>query len=347
MSFSSRVFISGISVLPFLARLEDRLSRERALEAVVKRDPAGAPRVLSEWLFKEEDGRTLDVIDRRLSEFDPTLREQTIDRLLKNPRQGPRAFLWFAQRAVDDEAFRLRLSPSVLGRMLDAITWEEVGAGRTKLREMFDRTGLAAAWLVKQATSEEAGAFLEVLGRHHDLEPHRVRALLSAAEMRFPELRKKNEEIFFASPEAIELRRQELEQILKVEIPENTKGIAAAAAEGDLSENFEYNARRERQQLLSARAGKLQEDLARARSLDPATVDPSEVRPGTRIVLKTAVAFRSVTLLGPWDSRPEDGIYSYLADLGQSLLGRKAGEEADFLGQRVTIESIEVWREKD
>ena len=69
--------------------------------------------------------------------------------------------------------------------------------------------------------------------------------------------------------EAIERKRQELDHILKVEIPENTKGIALAAAEGDLSENFEYKARRDKQQLLSARAGKLQEELGKARALDP------------------------------------------------------------------------------
>ena len=66
----------------------------------------------------------------------------------------------------------------------------------------------------------------------------------------------------------------------------NTKGIALAAAEGDLSENFEYKARRDKQQLLSARAGKLQEELGKARALDPATIDTSEVRPGARVTLE-------------------------------------------------------------
>lgn len=331
--------------LAFLARLEDRLARERALEAFGRRDPAGLPRVLADWFFKEEDGRTLDVLDRRLAEIDPALRDQTIDRLLKNPRQGPRAFLWFALRAESDESLRLRLSPSVVGRMLDAISWEELGAGRAKLRDLFDRTGLVAAWLVKQATADEAASFLEVLQRHHELEPHRVRALQAAAEMRFPEFRRKREEdIFFVTPESIEERRRELEHITEVEIPENTKGIAAAAAEGDLSENFEYKARRDRQQLLSARAGKLQEDLARARALDPATVDASEIRPGTRVLFETLKGPRTITLLGPWDSRPEDGVYSYLADFGLSLLGRKLGDEVNLLGQQAVVMSIEVWR---
>jgi transcription elongation GreA/GreB family factor len=329
--------------LPLLASLSDRLARERLLELFVAKRPADAPRVLSEWLFKEEDVRTIEAIDKRLVELDPAMRDWTLERLLKSPRQGPRAFLWYAQRAQTDETFRSRMNVQTFGRLLDAITWDELGAGRTKVREMFDRTGLAAVWLMKQANADEARGFIEALARHHELEHHRRDALVAAAEMRFPELRKAEEETFLVTPEAIEAKRQELERIVKVEIPENTKGIALAAAEGDLSENFEYKARRDKQQLLSARAGKLQTDLGLARALDPKSVDASEVRPGARVTLRGAVE-RTVVLLGPWDSNPDAGIYSYLSEAAKALLGKRPGEEADFLGERVTVTAIEPWR---
>ena len=119
-----------------------------------------------------------------------------------------------------------------------------------------------------------------------------------------------------------------------MEIPENTKGITLAAAEGDLTENFEYKARREKQQLLSARAGKIQEELGKARAIDASTLDTSEVRPGTRVTLESGTGeTKSVTLLGPWDSKPEEGIYSYLSDLGKALLGKTVGEKANVLGE--------------
>ncbi len=165
--------------------------------------------------------------------------------------------------------------------------------------------------------------------------------------MRFPELRKvgeHDEEPFFVTPEAVEAKRHELEHLLKVEIPENTKGISLAAAEGDLSENFEYKARRDKQQLLSARAGRLQVSLSLALPLDPSTVDASEVRPGTRITLAAPGGEKVVTLLGPWDSKPEDGIYSYLSDLGKALLGKKPGESVQLLGKAAVISRIEPWR---
>jgi transcription elongation GreA/GreB family factor len=329
--------------LALFARLSDRTIRERAIEILVREKPVEAPAVLADWMFKEEDARTIELIDRKLAETDAVTREKTLDRLLKNPRSGPRAFVWFAQRSATDDSFRARLNPNVLGRLLDAISWEELGGLRTKVREMFDRTGLVAGWLVKQASVEEARTFLAGLSRHHELEPLRRDGLLAAAEMRFKDLRKAEADTFFVTAAAIERKRAELDNILKVEIPENTKGIALAAAEGDLSENFEYKARRDKQQLLSARAGKLQEELGKARALDPATIDTSEVRPGARVTLEGPKGKKTVTLLGPWDSKPEAGVYSYLSELGKLLLGKTVGEQAMVLGDEMTIEKIEVF----
>lgn len=330
--------------LPMLGRIGDRLSRERFLEGLLASRPADGTRLLAEWFFREEDARTLDLIDRRLSEVDPATREATLDKLLKSPRSGPKAFLWFGLRAAQDDAFRARLTPTVLARLLDAASWEDLGGGRAKIRELFDRTGMAAAWLVKQATLEEARHFLQALDRHNELEPHRRAALFSAAEMRFPDLRKGGDDVFFVTEEALEVRKRELEKLVQVDIPENTRGLALARAEGDLSENFEYQARKQRQQDLAVRVARLQEELAKARVLDPASVDVSEVRPGTRVTLRLLGGARTVTLLGPWDSRPEEEVYSYLADASKGLLGRKVGDRVSFLGDEGLIDAIEVWQ---
>jgi transcription elongation GreA/GreB family factor len=336
-----RVLEKPLALLP---RLQDRTMREKALELVARQRPGDAPAILAEWVFKEEDGRTIEWIDRKLVELSPEARDKVHAKILSSPRTGPRAFVWFAQKAAQDEALRARLTPQVMGRLLDAISWDELGPLRSKVREMFDRTGLAAAWLVKQATLEDARSFLESLARHNLLEKIRRDGLVAAAEMRFPDLRKPAEDTFFVTAESIEAKREELERILKVEIPENTRGIALAAAEGDLSENFEYKARREKQQLLSARAAQLQAELARARPLNPATVDLTEVRPGTRVTLRLASGTRTVTLLGPWDSKPEKGIYSYLSDAGQALLGRTPGDSLSLFGESAVVETIDRWR---
>jgi len=329
--------------LPMLGRIEDRIARERLVDGLLVSRGEEGVRVAAEWFFREEDARTLDFVDRRLGEVDPATREATLDKLLKSPRSGPRAFLWFGLRAAQDDSFRARLTPTVLARLLDAASWEDLGSGRAKIRELFDRTGMAAAWLVKQATLEDAQQFLQALDRHNELEPHRRAALFAAAEMRFPDLRKGADESFFVTEAALEGKKRELEKLVEVDIPENTKGLAIARAEGDLSENFEYQARKQRQQDLSVRVARLQDELRRARVLDPATIDASEVRPGTKVALRLLGGTRTVTLLGPWDSRPEAEVYSYLADASKGLLGRKVGDRVSFLGDEGLIESIDVW----
>ncbi|MBL8111273.1 MAG: GreA/GreB family elongation factor, partial [Acidobacteria bacterium] len=78
---------------------------------------------------------------------------------------------------------------------------------------------------------------------------------------------------------------------------------------------------------------------------DPATIDTTEVRPGTKLTLSMkSGGTRTLTLLGPWDSKPEEGIYSYLSDLGKALLGKLTGEEVDVLGEAAVLEKIEPFR---
>jgi len=127
---------------------------------------------------------------------------------------------------------------------------------------------------------------------------------------------------------------------LKKEIPANRKAIEEARALGDLRENFEYKSARQRHEYLAARAATLERDLNRARPLDPKKIDTSEVRIGTRLALASGTEKRDLTILGPWESSPEDGILSYESELGSSLLGKKPGDSIELDDKSWTIEGI-------
>ena len=121
--------------------------------------------------------------------------------------------------------------------------------------------------------------------------------------------------------------------------------MRAAKEHGDLSENFEYHAARQKHEYLSARIAELADELSRTRPLDPSKIDPSEVRVGTRITLREAGGSeRAVTILGPWDSKPEDAIYSYQSEFAQRLLGAKTGEAVRMPDGEVTVLAIVPWR---
>jgi transcription elongation GreA/GreB family factor len=95
---------------------------------------------------------------------------------------------------------------------------------------------------------------------------------------------------------------------------------------------------------LAARSAALDRDLRRARPLDPSQIDASEVRVGTRLHLRAADGTtRTLTILGPWESRPEADVISYESDLAQRLLGKKTGDTADLDGREFTVETIETY----
>jgi len=130
-----------------------------------------------------------------------------------------------------------------------------------------------------------------------------------------------------------------------VEIPKTLKGINAAAAEGDLRENFEYHMLRDRQELQSARAAKLQEALAVVRILEPGAADTSSVNVGTVIHLESedGEALEPVTILGMWDADLDRRIFANGSDLAQRMLGRRPGDVVEIDDITATITRIETW----
>jgi len=103
-------------------------------------------------------------------------------------------------------------------------------------------------------------------------------------------------------------------------------------------------AARARQEFLAARVSTLRGELARARPLDPARIDTSEVRVGTRAFLSAGGRTREAAVLGPWDSRPEEGVYSYQSEFAQKLLGAKTGDAVLLDGEEWRVDAIRPWR---
>ena len=86
-------------------------------------------------------------------------------------------------------------------------------------------------------------------------------------------------------------------------------------------------------------AAQLDGELGRTQVLDLELVDCSQVRIGTRLELAGPKA-RSLTILGPWESSPEEGIVSYESELAMSILGSKVGDSIQVEDKTYTLESI-------
>ena len=123
-----------------------------------------------------------------------------------------------------------------------------------------------------------------------------------------------------------------LEQITSVELPAIAKEIGEAAEKGDLKENAEFIAAKEKQKQLNHQASKLQAEIGKAQRFDPTTITTARISFGTVATLKDTASGEEIsyTILGPWESDPENKIISYMSPLGGKLLGGKEGETLKF-----------------
>ena len=105
--------------------------------------------------------------------------------------------------------------------------------------------------------------------------------------------------------------------------------VNKAAAMGDLRENAEYHAARERLQHVSKRLADLDAKLAHVQIIDGLATADGEARIGATVTLRdlqTKEEF-SYTLVGPEEADPQNGKLSIASPLGQCLLGKKKGDE--------------------
>jgi len=117
---------------------------------------------------------------------------------------------------------------------------------------------------------------------------------------------------------------------LKAERPEVVDAIEEARAHGDLSENAEYHAAKERQGQIEASLADIEDRLARALVIDPTTLSGDKVVFGATVSLKDEddkpVKYQ---LVGQQEADARVGRISYNSPLGRALIGRQVGEEVE------------------
>jgi len=130
----------------------------------------------------------------------------------------------------------------------------------------------------------------------------------------------------------MEEKRKLLQNIIEVEVPANSKEIGFALSLGDLRENSEYKAAKEHQTILNATATRLQEEIDRAQIFDPTTVTVARVSFGTVVTLvnNETNETEKFTILGPWESDPDNAIISYMSPFGNAIINHREGETLKF-----------------
>jgi len=131
-------------------------------------------------------------------------------------------------------------------------------------------------------------------------------------------------------PEGYRKLSEQLRNLKNVERPAIVEAIEAARAHGDLSENAEYHAAKERQGQIEATIADLEDQLSRAMVIDPSTLSGKKVVFGATVTLvgedDKKVKYQ---LVGQVEADARDGRISYNSPLGRALIGREAGDEVE------------------
>jgi transcription elongation GreA/GreB family factor len=325
-----------------LESLDNPNLKLKVLEEYFRIDADGSMELFRAAFLKEDNPRVLAYVFQTLEASSPEMLDPLFEQIFRLPHSHSGVFTWIAQRGEDESnSITPRLAGKFLITLLSVLDDREFTGHKNKIKKALE-SGLLINVLSNIVESEQAKKIIELIEHTRAIEDYRRERWTNTIRIRFPEFKQKEESIF-STREATEKKRGELEHLVKVELPKNRKAVGEAAALGDLSENHEYKAARERQDYLINRVQQLQTDLARVRLLEPGKTESSEVRPGTRVTLTQNGNKVVVTILGPWDSNPQENVYSYQSPIGISLLGKMAGDEVQYNDSTWNIERIDPW----
>ena len=192
----------------------------------------------------------------------------------------------------------------------------------------------------------ECQSLLVKLSRHSEeltahIESGEGRKLLAAQSEGQPA---KQHEAPMTSMKSYKTLVAELENIVRVQVPENNKAIEIARGFGDFRENAEYDAAKERRRFLQRRRSELETLIATIQPLDfqEFKADTSKVSLGTSVTLEDASGTSKVyCIVGGWDGNPDRNLVSYKTKFGASLIGAKIGDTVTLPdGSGVTVKAI-------
>jgi len=132
------------------------------------------------------------------------------------------------------------------------------------------------------------------------------------------------------TPEGYQKMKEELGKLLKEARPRNIRDIAEARAHGDLSENAEYHAAKERQSFIEGRIQELQGKLAMADVIDTSKITQSRVAFGAKVKVFDIGADEEYEfiLVGPDEADVKSGKISISSPVGRALIGKEVGDTA-------------------
>ena len=152
----------------------------------------------------------------------------------------------------------------------------------------------------------------------------------------------------YLTSEGLQKLKDQLHHMKSVERPRISQEIADARAQGDLSENAEYDAAKEAQGLLEARIAKMETTISEARLVDDSKIDTSKAYILSTVRVKNLGnnSEQTYTLVSAAEADIMKGKISILSPIGKGLLGKSVGDVAEITipSGKVSLELLEINR---
>jgi transcription elongation factor GreA len=256
------------------------------------------------------------------------------------------ALLWmikFRKLSKFESLLEKLMTPQLLTAVFSAIDYESLQNATTRripLAEILSDDKELLRDILTKGTAENAKDLAQALILNPGFEDLSKRSLLARFIKLHPEIQDllydsgssssqvstvATDDSLIVSQSSYDKKMADLDELNKEKIPANSQAIEAAREHGDLRENAEYHMAKDEQKILLARQSELQTDLMRAKPTDFTDAPADAVGIGSIVNLSNTDSGESqkYTILGAWDSDPDENILSYLTPLGQKLLGKK------------------------
>ena len=269
--------------------------------------------------------------------LDRWLKEQTI--------KGP-LLLWVVKNRNSKKYSPIiapLLTPRLLAAMFYAIDYEALqnaSARRIPLGDLLSDDVDLIPDLLADANVETARDLAQTLLINQGFEELTKKSLLARFIKKFPTVQglltgqatkaSKEDDALIVSQESFDAAKAEYEDLIANKIPQNKQAIATAREHGDLKENSEYKMARQDQDILLSRKNELEVDISRARVTDFSEATTENIGIGCTVDLEEGSTGKKYcySILGAWDSDPDNNILSYKTPLAKQLLGKEKGDTA-------------------
>lgn len=317
------------TTISLLKSSEGRFTKE-CVDFLLKWDTNKESKVVKGYSFEDDGkGKSFELIKNN---FETWLKEKTLN--------GP-LILWVVKNRNESKykgILENLINENLLSAMLSAIDTEAlqretvVSTAKIPLAEALSEDAELIAEMLNGSTLETARDLAKTLLLNQGFEELSKKSILSRIINLYPQVQSlvktsSTRERLFVSEWSLNKKREELERLVKVDLPASKLAIEAARELGDLRENSEYKMARERDELLTAQRAQLEKEIRMAEVFDFNSTPTDKVGIGSVVTLKNENGELHVcTILGAWDSDTAKKIYSYQTPLARALMDKKAGD---------------------